>query len=184
MDERRATIERVRSLAKRFTYSPGASLNVNVPLDSPTMLHFQWLMPVKDSERVGQETVVQTAMVHPIDWFDSMTDQQIVEEVFSDGFRRLILHEHDEWARFDGKVIREPHPEHIDRRMFGRRDAFAPPPDFKGLTPLLPPIIDEAADWQWNKDLPSYKDLVAMSKEALFAQRYAARDAKWTRSVS
>lgn len=169
-----AVLRRVQELAKRYSHMPGTSLVVSPATGMVDHIYLAYKFNGPNSERPGP-TETFTTRVHHYKSLAVMDDEMIVRMVFGDVFKELILHEHDEWSRFDGKVINEPHPEAPDRLMFGRRDAFAPVPDFKGVS-VVAAALDEAVPLQ--VDFQPYPD------DLTFAQRYAAGDAMKAKLLS
>lgn len=114
-------LERVRSLLSKVTYKPGWIITAyphqyfNKPKDdfyrfhdtSEIIIRVVCLQPDTIS---GRETeIAHHRTIHSFD-LEHMKDHQIVEYLIAGAIREMELHEMDEWFKFDGEHVRDPHP--------------------------------------------------------------------------
>jgi hypothetical protein len=104
----------MREILSRFTYKPGFVFHVRAGIPNP---EFHMDMAVRNS-RAGDEVKITFWM--PILPMAS-------EEHFKTWVRRVVagweLHETDEWLRFDGEMINNPHDPDVN---FHFDDLFLP----------------------------------------------------------
>lgn len=133
-----AQVRRLRTLFALSSYKPGHF--VEVTDDGPPAgtygvhtINVLLRASVDDSEHPGK-TEVFSRSVHPVLFFESMSDEKCVRWLKS-RWREVEFHELDEHFRFEGKVVDEPHPERL--RFFDRTAFASPPKEITGLDVLI-----------------------------------------------
>lgn len=113
-------LERVRSLLAKITYKPGWVITAfehgvmrepknEYSFYDPTRIYIRILCLQPDTV-TGRETEISHHS--SLSRYDvaNMKDADVVGYLISNAIRHMELHEMDEWLRFDGVHVRDPHP--------------------------------------------------------------------------
>lgn len=99
--------ERLRRIVGSVTYKPGWEFTVDSKGETIYVLA-SW--PATDVES-GEETKLHNSFGINAMQMEQMKDDDVVKHCITQLIRSSELHEMDEWFRYKGEHVRDPHPE-------------------------------------------------------------------------
>jgi hypothetical protein len=109
-------VSRIQTLLSRVTYKPGWKFECWPTYASNGRLSDREISIITSFTAVNAENPSSTEIFHsqnlfPAEILENMTDADLVLHVIRECIFRVEMHEVDEWLKFNGKCVREPHPE-------------------------------------------------------------------------
>lgn len=104
---------RLQDIIHRVSYKPRVKLEVHRLMEDVATIRVVMIVP--DINDPTDNIVFQFMSSLSLYSIGDMTDCQIVEYFVRGAIREAELHEMDEWLKFDGRCVREPHPEEQTR---------------------------------------------------------------------
>lgn len=107
-------LERVRSLLKKVTYKPGWEITADWDgypygrIDPFTIL-LKVACPQPDTV-TGEMTTIHHQMAASVFTIEHMKDGDILSYLVARSIHQMEMHEMDEWFKFDGIHVKDPHP--------------------------------------------------------------------------
>lgn len=120
-------LERVRNLLKKVTYKPGWRFDARTEpvLNYDPHYFYQEVQVfvsclVPDTE-TGKDTKLVVHRRFSNCTLRDMKDSQIISYCISSLIREAEMHEMDEWFKFDGSHVVEPHPENNSKKVLDKQ---------------------------------------------------------------
>lgn len=96
-------INRVKAIRLRLTYKPGSGFYVETKGENVFIQHWQMLPDCKNDQLMEQRGRKFYISPH-------MTDEEVIR-TFALSVKVFEEHEANEWLKFDGRRVLNPHPE-------------------------------------------------------------------------
>jgi hypothetical protein len=106
--------ERLRGILREVSYKPSWKFYVERHEFDNLVLWSEW--PVPDTDRPEVQIILRHAFSISAWSMESMTDNQIVDYIITQSIRQAEMHEMDEWFRYKGDHVRDPHPEMKEKK--------------------------------------------------------------------
>jgi hypothetical protein len=102
-------LERLKNLVSRITYKPGWTFSLTWFGDERCWLQIATHVVDVESGLPG----MPLTFTEPIDLsiMETLNDETIVRGVLGNALQKFEAHEFDEWFKFKGRCVRDPHPE-------------------------------------------------------------------------
>jgi hypothetical protein len=105
-----AQFRRLQDIVRKIHYKPHCKLDVH-RISDYFVVNIVVVMIVPDINSPERRTVIQFASTVDLEFMEQMTDFEVVERYVSRAILEAELHEMDEWLKFEGRCVKEPHPE-------------------------------------------------------------------------
>lgn len=106
-------LERVRSVLQKVTYKPGWVITAfdHRTIQEPKNDFFSFHLCLQPDIVSGRQTEIAHHSSLSIFDLANMKDDQVITYFVTNAIRDMEMHEMDEWFKFDGFHVRDPHPE-------------------------------------------------------------------------
>lgn len=111
------SLYRLQKISSKISYKPGWKINIQDYASATSIngydpyIYLILTMFQPNLDRPNEQIKLQFSKTIDPYSISRMTDEQIVEYIISGLVREAELHEMDEWLKYDGIHVKEPHPE-------------------------------------------------------------------------